>query len=1170
MSKPSNVAALCLAVFLFSLANRAHGQTFAGTILGRVLDPTGAVVQGATVTVVATETRVARTVNSDEKGYFEVPLLPPAEYSITVDKTGFKKFTRGNLQLQIDSRMEVPISLSPGDVRETVEVKGDSPLLETTTSSLSHVIDSKHVQELPTSSRNFFQIAEITPGLLDIAAGAVPADSGSVGFGEWASNGGLPNTNEFMVDGATAVTSNLGASSIIPTIDAIAEMKVLTNAPPAEFGRSGGAVMNIVYKSGTNDLHGTVYEFWKNRVLNANTWVNNVNGVPTSFSNVNTFGYSVGGPVILPKIYNGRNKLFFFTNYEGYRDVLPGSALLTVPTALQKAGNFSQTFTTSGQLIQIYDPTTVALVPGTTSTYTRAPYPGNIIPPSQINPVANNLIQYYPNPNATASTVAGANNYLSEYSAKDTQNIFAIKIDYNVTDRQRFFARYTQSSQGGGAANYFGSTPGCSTCLVTDNPAGSVSPRGGGSNLYIHPKNGVLGYTFSITPTSLLDLRASVNYQFLNRLPQSSGFNLSSIGWPSSLVNDVYYVQFPPTTITGFQGLGTASNGDLLQRADFNQSVQGSLTLIRGSHTIKTGGDFRLYRYNDLQATNNTPAFSFTAAPTQMNPAVAAATSGNAMASFLTGNPASGTYTTPAALALQYYYAAGYVQDDWRVNSRLTLNIGFRYDIETPYTERYNRLSYFDPTVTSAATMKFPAAIGGLQFVTVATSSRARSDLYATRPGPRAGLAYKISDHTVFRSGFGLMYQQTMDVNAGGVTFGDDGYTATSTFTSSNNGGVTFLANFSNPFPNGFVQPTGNTLGANTLIGQSLTYMVLRNLQVPYTMQWNGGIEHQIRNWVFNVSYVGSSSVHQYISMPIDQLNPSYYSMGTGLNAQQANPFLGLATTGSFTASTLSKGQLLQPFPQFTSVGLLPSSQGQSNYNSLQTKAEQRLAHGLTLVASYTWAKNLGNNGVPYLYVTSVQNQYDLAAERSLSPINVAQRVVFGYTYLLPFGKGQLIGNSLPRAADLLIGGWQVSGITEIQTGLPLAITSSTNTIGFGTATQRPNNNGQSAVLPSGQRTQKEWFNTSDFSLPAPFTFGNVGPYSPDLRGPATNVWNTSLIKNTHLSERLNLQFRAEFYNLFNHPVWAAPGTSLGTSTFGVVAQKNGNRTGQLGLKLIF
>jgi hypothetical protein len=1166
MSKLNPIA---LSLMCAALAIPAHSQTFTGTILGTISDASGAVVQGAAVKVIEKSTTAERSAVSDNKGYFEVPLLPPGLYDLTVEMPGFKKFARVNLNLDINAHMEIAVSLSPGDVRQTVEVEASAPLLETTTSSISQVVDSKQIAEFPSLNRNLFQIAEVTPGMIDIGAGASPADSGSVGFGEWASNGGLLNTNEYMVDGATALTANMSSATLLPTIDAIAEMKVTTNALSAEFGRSGGAVVNAIYKSGTNQVHGSVYEFWKNRALNANSWVNNKNGLPVNFTNVNTFGYTVGGPVYLPKVFDGRNKLFFFTNFEGFRDVLPGSTLLTVPTAVQRNGDFSQTFTSTGQLIGIYDPNTTALVPGTTSTYTRTQYPGNVIPASQINPVAAKLMQYYPLPNVPATNIAGANNYLAVYSAKDSQNMFAIKTDYNISTSQRLFVRYTQSSQGGGAANYFGTTSNCTTCLVAGDPAGSYSPRGGGSNLFIYPKNAVVGYTWSVTPTSLLDLRYSLNRQLLNRLPQSSGFDLSSIGWPSALVSSIYYAQFPAISITNFQGLGTASNGDLLRRADLSHSTEGSLTLIRGSHTIKIGGDFRMYRYNDLQATDNTPALSFGAQPTQQNPSVASATSGSPLAAFLIGQPTGGDYTIPVAVALQYFYTAAYIQDDWRVNNRLTLNLGLRYDLETPYTERFNRLSFFNPTIASQATQALPGALGGLQYVDVNGASRYRNRVGDHNFGPRAGFALKLASNTVLRAGFGMMYQPTMDTGFGAANFGATGYQSSTAYTASNNGGVSFLASLSNPFPNGFAQPTGNTLGPNTLLGQSLTNTQLYSEVVPYTMQYNIGLQHQIRNWVFNASYAGSESSHQFINIQADQLYPSYYALGTGLNAQRPNPFQGLVTVGGFTASTLSIGQLLLPYPQFTNVTYNQQSAGHASYNALQTKAEKRFSSGLSLIASFTWSKNIGNVGVPYWFGDTVQNQYNLAAERALSPIDVPKRVAIGYSYEFPFGKGKAIGKSLPGFANVLVSGWQVTGITEFQSGFPLKISLSTNTLGFN-ANQRPNNNGTSALLPSGQRTQFQWFNTSVFSLPAAYTFGNTGPYSPDLRGPNTNVWNTSFFKNTALREHLNLQFRAEFYNLLNHPIWAAPGTTLGTSTFGVTAQKNGNRSGQLALKLIF
>ncbi|MFN9459693.1 MAG: carboxypeptidase regulatory-like domain-containing protein, partial [Acidobacteriota bacterium] len=486
------------------LAATLSGQTFTGTILGTATDSTGAVLPG--VKIIATEqaTGVERSTQTNDAGYFELPLLPPGTYRVEAQFTGFKRISRANLKLDTSQKMEVPLTLEPGQVTETIEVKGDAPLLQTATSSVSQLIDNKKVVDLPSSNRNLFQIATLTAGVNDFGASAAPATSGSVGFGRWSSNGGQVNTNEFMVDGATALTANMGAASVIPTIDAIEEFKIETNALAAEFGRTGGAVLNAIYKSGTNNLHGTVYDFWKNRALNANSWLNNRGGRTRDFVNVHTFGYSVGGPVWIPKIFNGRNKLFFFHNYEGYRDVLPSRQLLSVPTAQEKTGDFSQRRTASGALIQVFDPLTTAAVPNQANRFARTPFAGNQIPASRLDPVSRNLVNYYPAPNSMPTDAfSNANNYLVNANGQNRQNMWTIKTDYNIRDGARLFVRYTESEQGGGAANLFGATPGCSSCLITNNPAGAFSPRGGGSNLYVYPKNAVVGFSSTLTPTTI-------------------------------------------------------------------------------------------------------------------------------------------------------------------------------------------------------------------------------------------------------------------------------------------------------------------------------------------------------------------------------------------------------------------------------------------------------------------------------------------------------------------------------------------------------------------------------------------------------------------------------------------------------------------------------------------
>ena len=405
LSRLSSVATLTFSLW---------GQTPTGTILGSVKDSTAAMVPGAKILVREISTNVERRGVSNELGYFEVPLLPPGFYRIEAEKAGFQKFVQENLKLDIGMRLEIDVTLMTGNVQETVTITAQSPLLQTTSSSTGQVVENRQLASLPSSNRNLFQILTVTPGVVDYGASVAPATSGSVGFGDWSATGGPTNTNEFMLDGATAIIGNMNAASIIPTLDAIQELKVQTNGMPAEFGRTGGGVVNAVYKSGTNTPHGTLYDFAKNSVLNANTWLSNRSGQAKTFSNVQIFGGTLGGPVKIPKVYDGRNRTFFF-NYEGYRDVLPAQVLTTVPTALQTMGDFSQTKSASGSQIVIYDPLTTTPVAGSAGQYTRQPFAGNVIPAARINPVASAIVGYYAAPNVAPSNVnTNSNNYLGD------------------------------------------------------------------------------------------------------------------------------------------------------------------------------------------------------------------------------------------------------------------------------------------------------------------------------------------------------------------------------------------------------------------------------------------------------------------------------------------------------------------------------------------------------------------------------------------------------------------------------------------------------------------------------------------------------------------------------------------------------------------------------------
>jgi hypothetical protein len=1148
-------------------------QTPTGTILGTVSDSSGAVISGAKVTAIKVDTSVATKAVSNNRGYFEIPFLLPGTYQLVVEYTGFERSVRTGLVLDTDQRMEIPVMMVPGRAQQTVTVIGETPLLEPTSSDVGEVVDNNAVVDLPLSNRNLLQLTGMVSGVQDRGADSAPADTGAISFGHWSVNGGLSNTNAFMLDGASAQNSNDGAVTIIPTIDLIGEFKLQTSSMSAEYGRTDGGVLNATTKSGTNSLHGTVYEFWKNRALNANTWISKHNGTAATFTNVNTFGYALGGPVMLPKLIDGRNHLFFFTNYEGYRDVQPSSSFMTVPTSAERTGDFSKLETSSGATINIYDPTTTALVSGSTTQYTRQQFSyngvANVIPPNRIDPTAKAMMAYYPSPNATPTNAyTQVNNYFTNPSGKNTQNEWSVRIDENLSDTKRFFVRYTQSAQGGGAANYFPNTITCSECNTNGNPAGSYSTRGGGSSLYVIPKNAVAGYTQTITPKTILDLRVSANRHVINRIAQSEGFSLSSINMTAPWAGELFEPQFPPTNITNYQGLGVTSNGDPYRFGDITPDFEGSVTHFMGAHTIKTGGSYRIFRADGLQANNNTPLFGFTVTWTQQNPFSASSTSGWPLASFLLGTPASGTVTIPYAGSYQWFYYAGYVQDDWRASSRLTLNLGLRYNVETPFTEKHNASEWFSPTGTTALTTAYSGAVGGLVYAGTNGNSRYESALDWTNIEPRVGAAYKINGSLVWHGAYGI-FHPSLNTSYGfpGVVV-NDGYSSTTSMVTTNNGGLTPANYLSNPFPGGLIAPTGNTLGLMSFVGQSVTTQLGTNV-VPYIQEYNTGLEYQFKSFFLGASYVGSHGVHQVRNAPFNQIPAADFAMGSALNNQVANPFYGLITSGSLSTATISAGQLLEPFPQFANVSDQIVTNGDMHFNSVQVRAEHRLSRGFSYLVNYTGSKNIGNVSDHVWTTVAVQNEYNPRAERAISVIDVPKEFTAAWIWQLPFGRGRLIGGSMPGYANAFASGWEVTGDYDFVSGNPLAITNSSGVTGFG-AGSRPNWNGQNPTLSGSARTQNQWFNTADFSAAPQYTFGNVPPYLSVLRGPYTNAWNTGFFKDTAITEKTKFELRAEFYNLFNHPIWAAPGTSFGSTSFGVVANKAGNRTGQLSAKIIF
>jgi hypothetical protein len=1145
-----------LVILLFVPFGRS--QTSTGAVNGSVLDSSSAAVPGAAVTIRNTATGEARAAKTDERGAYVFPSLLPGTYELTAEAAGFKKTVRGNIIVDVQQAVRVDPVLQVGNVLEVIEVKVDIPLLQPSTSSLGQVVDNQKILDLPLQGRNAIELVTLTAGVVPLEGfGGLAALGNAYAQGNVSIGGGPGLTSAVLFDGADVNGALVTAPAFVPSVDTIGEFKVQTNAFSAEFGRTGGGVINVAMRSGTNRLHGGIYEFLRNRVFEANTFFNNTVGAPKPQFTYNLFGGTLGGPVTLPGLYDGKDRSFFFAAYEGFRERRGLSPLMSVPTVLQHGGDFPQTLNQAGQLIRIYDPLTVSQLAN--GRYTRQPFPDNRVPRERFDPVAAKVIDYYPMPNLPGDPTTGTQNFIANEPVGNISDQINARIDHNLRSWHRLFGRYSLSRANRGAAMLFG----------PDNLFGGSNPGGGNALLLSKGEQFVLRDTVTASPTLLLDFSYAIVRQFISRVPLSWGRPLTDLGF-SRAFSDASPRYYPNFTITNYSAL-TASGQDLIRRGDYTHSLQGAITRVAGRSTLKTGAEYRLKRANDYQPPV-ADIFNFSPAWSQQDPLAGAANAGSALASFLLGYCASGTAATGAAMALQNHYVAGYIQDDIRVTRRLTLNLGARYDLETPRTDRYNQLNWFDfyaPSPLAQAT-GLANLHGGFVFAGVNGNPRRQQIVDTNNFSPRFGFAYSVDSKTVVRSGYGIFYMAAGGTGPGG-NVGNLGFSASTAMGTSDDSGLTAAAVLSDPFPKGVNQPSGSAGGMATMVGQAIWLGVDRGNHAGYVQQYNLNIQRTLPgNTLIDLAYAGSHSIGVPVRREVNQLDPANYKLGGVLLQTVPNPFYGIVRAGSLSAATTSVGQLLRPYPQFLDSSLW-QFEGNNNYNSFQAKLERRMASGLGFLVAYTAAKSIGDSnpigdflGVPS---ASFQNNYHRRAERSLLTQDVSQRMVITYSYRLPVGRGLKVGQHWRRSLDILAGGWQVNGITALQTGAPLKITLNASNPYGGI---RPNSTGQTANLPASERSRVRWFNTSVFTQPPAYSLGNVGRTLPDARNPGIQNFDLSLFKIISLTEALKLQFRAEAFNVLNHTQFNGPNAAFGSTMFGVISLAKSPRTVQLALKLNF
>ncbi|MGH9839893.1 MAG: carboxypeptidase regulatory-like domain-containing protein [Blastocatellia bacterium] len=1149
-------ALFALILFVTCLAGASQAQTFYGSVVGNVADSNGAVVPSARVLLVNLGTSERRTVETDTDGNFKFVNLVPGNYRVELEKAGFKRLTREPVLVEVQSAVRLDLVLQIGDVTQVVEITAQTPLLQPETTSLGQVVDSRKVQEMPLNGRNVLNLVSLVPGVVPQGQSMQnPTGTNVFAWGNYQIGGGAANQSATFIDGASVNVSYVNLTSLVPTQDAIQEFRVQTNNLSAEFGRFTGGVINMTSKSGANLYHGSAYEFLRNKVLNANTFFNNRSGIGRPAFTQNQFGGNVGGPVL-------KEKLFFFFSYEGFRQRQGQSFLFSVPTEAMRNGDFS------ALTQRIYDPLTTCGRLGNPACakdasgndiITRQPFADNKIPANRLDPTSKILSNLWAKPNLPGTVF----NYATNASIGGNNDQVNYRMDYNLSEKQRVFGRYTRWSN----------------LSLPIDPYKTQTYIDRGPETFITHQF-VLADTYLFSQNTIADFRLGWLRFIYDRTPESLGTDLTSFGWPAFLNRQVAFQHIPTPCVQGYTDvLCTNGTGSTIIARNDNQSFAASLTRIMSRHTLKFGGEARRLPHNYAQSNNPSGFFNFNNLFTAINPFTPAG-SGIGFASFVLGHGSDGNINTPALVAGMQFYQGYFINDTFQVNQRLTLNYGVRWELPQPWTERFDRLVAFQPDVQNPLTRATSLAPRG-NVALVNSQDRSDRSLEARHWklfAPRLGFSYRFADKTVVRGGYGIFYLPNDVVFATAPNISPVNTLATP-WVSTIDGSVTPVDRLSNPFPNGILQPPGRSANyQNILLGQSFS-IPLESQPYGYNQQFNLNIQHELKEGTLvEIAYAGAKGTHLPANQQLNQLPVEFLSQGTRLQEQVTNPFFGIITAGPLAARTVARGQLLRPFPQFNGVTQASISNRDSIYHSMQLKVERRFRAGGSLLGAYTWAKLITNTDTLTGWLEAsgpggVQNNYDLRNERSLASFDVPHRLVISYVLDLPVGRGQKFFSGVSGPADKLLSGWGVNGVYTAQSGFPLRFGTAVNlTNSFGGGS-RPNvvAGCDPQLSGSAQSRLSRWFNTSCYAQPAAFTFGTAGRVDPKLRAHGINNFDFALFKRTRLTERIGLEFRSEFFNLFNRVQFNFPGQALGNPQFGIVSsQLNNPRLVQFSLRLIF
>ncbi len=1158
---------LLLSAILVFGVSRSWAQSGRGTLTGSVTDKSGAIIPNVAVNLTEASTSSNYKTVTNAQGFFNFPELPPGLYNVSTSAPEFKRYTQDGITVSVGGTASLNIALDVGATTETVTVMSDASQLQTESSDVGTTVSTKLIEDLPLQFsgqvRNPLQFVQLTPGFSGIDTNSPTVQGG------FKLNGGQQAGTDILLDGATIelASANLQMNYGV-SVEAVQEFKVMTNTFDAEYGRLSGGLVNLVSKSGSNVLHGSVYDFLKNRALDANSWINDYNGVTKPIDTQNDFGGIISGPVYIPKLYDGRGKTFFMFNYEGFRFNTGGNNLLSAPTAAMLTGDFSsllQATTVNGNTFPahiLYDYTTCS---GANQGKTCQPYPNNQITGPE-DPIFKAAAAVLPHSTSTSPYL----NFVQKSTNPVDANLWEIRIDQNLGAKQKISGSYDYDNRP-------------NTVFYADSPLETSA-----TNQRTHYAR--LGYDYVLSP----NLLNHFNFGFSRRYRQEfSGQGSYGGNWPNKLgLKGVADTTFPRISYNYPNGINLPSDG-ANQFADNTYQYNDIVSWQHGRHNFKFGGEVRLQEFNIAVLTGTSGEFNFTTGPTSgptssnIDP-----NSGFGFASFYLGAASNGFIALPERLGWRVKYYGGFVQDDWKIEPKLTLNLGFRYEIPTPVTEAHSQQSFIDPTLANPGAGGLPGAYVFAGQGTGRLGTNSIQNTFHNSYGPRVGFAYHASPNTVVRAGYGIYYS---NLKIGG--FGE-------------NDSAGFFGNYNYPTPasqqtpgvvlsqiQSYPGPTPPFIDPTVQNGQQPTFILSKTARPGTTQTWTLDVEQQLPGqMVLDMAYVGDHGDHLQAFMhdpnqgnPIDQARGACLEINVTAQAGNA-ACAGQTSVGApYAGFSGTVAQALRPFPQYANAQVDSATMsdpfGVYTYNALQVQVQKRYGKGLTVLANYTWSKNITNADSEYPLqaawegngTSGALNTYNLKAEKALSQFDMPQRVVLSYTYELPFGKGKQFANH-GGVTNVLAGGWQVAGVQSYQTGDPLAVSSPNWDSGIFAGNlcsgcSRPNTvAGQNANGTSGGFVygQSRRLNPAAF-IPAPnFTFGDA-PRALNVREFATLDEDFNFSKRIPLfTERVNSIFRMEFFNAFNRHRFTGFNTSAGEPGFGQASTTTAGRSIQGNLRFTF